>query len=300
MVEMSDLTAAKTPMLGAEDAGAGVGGRDAVHPAWVDAAEEADDVLSRIKGKISGLERLHTESVGDVFGSRSGETEAKITAVTAEITRGFRQCERIVASLKGGGGEHQRQGAADARVRRNVQIRLATDLQAASLVFRRMQTEHLRRKREHSDPLSPGAGVGAQDGGLRVQGGGLGAGHFQDGGMQAQGGGHGHFQDISLMEQGASEAEVRRREKELSLIAGSVEDLAQIMKDLSTLVIEQGTVLDRIDYNVEHVQADVVRGVEELKKADNAQKKGTLFTCILVLLVLCIIMFGIIVFRHLV
>ena len=39
VVEMSDLTAAKTPMLGAESV-AGVGGRDAVHPAWVDAAEE--------------------------------------------------------------------------------------------------------------------------------------------------------------------------------------------------------------------------------------------------------------------
>ena len=261
-------------------------GRDQVHPAWVDAAEEADDVLSRIKGKLSGLERLHTESAGDVFGSNAGATEAKITTLTAEITRGFRQCERIVASLKGGGAASGRQSAADASVRKNVQIRLATDLQAVSLVFRRMQTEHMRRKREHSDPLSPEAGSeGDGRGGGRDRGG--------DNGV-------GGFQDISLMEQGVSEAELRRRERELSSIAASVEDLAQIMKDLSTLVIEQGTVLDRIDYNVEHVQVDVGRGVEELKKADKAQKKGMLFTCILVLLVLCIVMFAVIIFRHII
>lgn len=44
------------------------------------------------------------------------------------------------------------------------------------------------------------------------------------------------------------------------------------MKDLSTLVIDQGTILDRIDYNMEQVATAVEEGVKELQKADKHQK----------------------------
>jgi syntaxin 16 len=36
-------------------------------------------------------------------------------------------------------------------------------------------------------------------------------------------------------------------------IAESIKELGDIFKELSTLIIDQGTILDRIDYNLEHV-----------------------------------------------
>lgn len=47
----------------------------------------------------------------------------------------------------------------------------------------------------------------------------------------------------------------QERDREVRNILQSINDLAQIMKDLSVLVIDQGTIVDRIDYNMEQVCA---------------------------------------------
>jgi syntaxin 16 len=50
----------------------------------------------------------------------------------------------------------------------------------------------------------------------------------------------------------------------ITQIANSVNDLAQMFRDLSALVVEQGTILDRIDYNIEATSHNVDAAVKEL------------------------------------
>jgi syntaxin 16 len=61
--------------------------------------------------------------------------------------------------------------------------------------------------------------------------------------------------------------ELRARDRELTEIANSIATLAELFKDLSALVIDQGTLLDSVEYNVEQTAVHLEGAVEELKVA---------------------------------
>jgi len=67
---------------------------------------------------------------------------------------------------------------------------------------------------------------------------------------------------------------VSQRSHEIDTIVTSISDLATIFHDLNSLVVEQGTVLDRVDYNVEQMSVDVKGALAELGTAHGYQKKG--------------------------
>lgn len=67
---------------------------------------------------------------------------------------------------------------------------------------------------------------------------------------------------------------LEERNREIDAIAASIRDMAGVMKDMSQLVVEQGTILDRIDYNVEETQFRTQDAAEQLRQAERFQRKG--------------------------
>ena len=57
---------------------------------------------------------------------------------------------------------------------------------------------------------------------------------------------------------------IAQREREINDIAQGIIELADIFKDLQGMVIDQGTMLDRIDYNVENMATNVKEADKEL------------------------------------
>jgi syntaxin 16 len=64
------------------------------------------------------------------------------------------------------------------------------------------------------------------------------------------------------------------------------------------LVIDQGTILDRIDYNMEQVIEHTKTGILELEKAENYQKSALPIRCIILLCVLIALMLGVLVLKN--
>jgi syntaxin 16 len=60
---------------------------------------------------------------------------------------------------------------------------------------------------------------------------------------------------------------LQHRTRELNEIANSIASLAELFKDLSVLVIDQGTLLDSVEYNIEQTAVRVADAVKELQEA---------------------------------
>nr|POE45556.1 syntaxin-41 [Quercus suber] len=72
--------------------------------------------------------------------------------------------------------------------------------------------------------------------------------------------------DLPIAPLKKNEAFTAEREREIQQVVESVNELAQIMKDLSVLVIDQGTIVDRIDHNIQTVATTVEEGLKQLQK----------------------------------
>jgi syntaxin 16 len=68
-----------------------------------------------------------------------------------------------------------------------------------------------------------------------------------------------------------------------------------MMEELMTLVIDQGTMIDRIDYNIEMTKTHIEAAHEQLKKADKEHQSANMKTCI-ILLIVVIVMFASLIF----
>ena len=80
--------------------------------------------------------------------------------------------------------------------------------------------------------------------------------------------------------------QLQRRDEDLTNLLKSVNELAQIFKDMQTLVMEQGTILDRIDYNIDISYENSKQGLKYIKKAEEHQNESCFRNAILLLFII--------------
>lgn len=85
----------------------------------------------------------------------------------------------------------------------------------------------------------------------------------------------------------SNERQIAERNAAVEQIMTSVVELQEIFKEIHVLVIDQGTLLDRIDYNIEQASEKIGGAVRELETAEKHQKNSKVMLCIYLLLVLC-------------
>ncbi|KAM5219761.1 syntaxin-16 isoform 8-T8 [Hipposideros larvatus] len=217
-------------------------------PKWVDGVDEIQYDVGRIKQKMKELAILHDQHLNRPTLDDSSDQEHAIEITTQEITQLFHRCQRAVQALP----SRARRACSEQeeRLLRNVGAALAQAVQELSASFRRAQSAYLRRlkNREERSQHFFDTSVPLMDDG-------------DDNTLYDRG-----FTDEQLVLVEQNTLMVEEREREIRQIVQSISDLNEIFRDLGAMIVEQGTVLDRIDYNVEQSCIKTEDGLKQLHK----------------------------------
>ncbi|EEY61538.1 syntaxin-like protein [Phytophthora infestans T30-4] len=207
---------------------------DVHKPEWTRYADSADESIRLLHAKLEYLQLLHTRRLMIRFDDSEVQQEHEIICLTEEITALFHKADRSLKKITSAfvGGEAS-PSPADRLVRLNTQRAIAGRLQQISMQFRTRQREYLQR--------------------LQLQK--FGSEIFDVDAMEkgATGGSFRFGSKATALAMDHTEYDIRTRDIEIQRIAKSVATLATMFKEVAEMVIDQGTLIDRIDYNMEQV-----------------------------------------------
>ncbi|KAE9036558.1 hypothetical protein PR003_g5536 [Phytophthora rubi] len=250
-------------------------------PEWTRFADSADESIRLLHAKLEYLQLLHTRRLMIRFDNSEMQQEREINCLTEEITALFHEADRSLKKITSAfvGGEPS-PSPADRLVRLNTQRAIAGRLQEISIQFRTRQREYLQRLQLQKfggeifdvDEMEKGAGRSGDS--FRL----------------------GNKATAYAMDQ--TEHDIRTRDIEIQRIAKSVATLATMFKEVADMVIDQGTLIDRIDYNMEQVVERMRSGLNQLDRAEKYQRNTRPERCIFLLLSLITLCFFILVMKH--
>lgn len=250
---------------------------DVLPPAWLDISDQIDSVLEEIDEKVTKLGVLHKKNALPGFDDRADE-EKQIEQLTYEITSDLHQCQSLIKRFESQ-THNTNEKEAEAKMAENMKIRMATKVQATSTSFRKMQSNYLKSLRNEAFAENPSTGSGSTA---------ISSNFLDDPGFTDE---TDNFDNLVNEQTYVQEDHIHQREQEINKIAQGIFELSTIFKDLQTMVIDQGTILDRIDYNIETTHTQVKSADKELIAATHYQKRTQKCKIILLLVLIVVGLF---------
>jgi syntaxin 16 len=93
-------------------------------------------------------------------------------------------------------------------------------------------------------------------------------------------------------EQRVAQLQQQRNEEEIELIVRRAEEIRNIFADLATIIDEQGTLVDRIDFCITKTLDNAVEAHREVEQAAAYQQKSRMWICVVVLVILIALLIG--------
>ncbi|CBH14727.1 QA-SNARE protein putative [Trypanosoma equiperdum] len=262
-----------------------------VAPLWMQKMDEVRELQRKIRKHMESLEKLWRNNLKIEFSSSrdEGREEMDIERLRVSIDNLFKQSEKVVNELEVAYMRELPDEGTDAElsILRNVKMCLVNELSNIGKLYRESERRYVmdlkkqqsvakrwgnsERQRVIEQELETDAVMNRC---------------LQKGMSQEQ------VEAMLLNQQLADE-----RVKEFEHIYTSIKSMHEMFSDMKTLVIEQGAVLDRIDYNMSITHERVQSGRAELEKAAEYQEAGLFKTCFLFLVVTIFVLLFILLFQ---
>ena len=194
------------------------------------------------------------------------EVPAKqITTTNDKILRGIRSCESKLREIK----EYKLEHKIDDNIKKNVEYSLAMKLRELTKDIKILEKNYLDKMKKMHYEEHPDL-------------------EMNDKPKEE------NLNQIDLQDFQSEDYLALTRNEEITEIVKQTAALAELFKELSEMVIEQGTIVDRIDCNIETALVDTKEGRKFLKKAkdasNNSRAKSTI-CCLLSFIMVFIVIF---------
>ena len=244
-----------------------------IQPIWLQCVEVIDDNLNKIQQQIGELKEYQTLRQRVMFDdNKANEYDINIQETSHSITSLLKLSKIKLQEIATKGNEFNDIGFEERNARYNAMRSKAIKLQQFTKLFRNTQRqfiENMQIKENKSQKYMNNIDIR----------------NMPDLSNISEGYNQEQIKMIEDMENRANDKTQRILE-----IAKSVHELAELFNDLSVLIVEQGSLLDRIDYNVEQTLETLENTVDVIKDTDDIQKRSKSALCIIVLVMLIILM----------
>ncbi|WKX98981.1 hypothetical protein Q1695_014110 [Nippostrongylus brasiliensis] len=255
-------------------------------PIWIHTCDEVEYEFGRVRSRVEELASAQQKHISRPnFGDEAFEAEEKrMESMTEQITSMLAHCQRLINMISTQSSRYENNS--ERKLRENTVSALIFTLSQLTNEFRTRQSKYLKDIKNRASNVDNFLITTGQSDDL----------HW------------GELVDVTpsreytmdqIQQMMINEQAVKEREKEVLVVNSSIRELNSLFKDLSTMVVDQGTILDRIDYNVEQASIRVSRAVDSVKKAEKHQRDDKKMHCIFCQTVAIIIILLLIIFTKL-
>eukprot|EP00941_MAST-03F_sp_MAST-3F-sp1_P005950 g5950.t1 len=223
-------------------------------PDWISYQTIRLEDFANIDFTIRELEKLHAKKLLPTFDKRA---EKRINREIAQKTQEYKKMAKAMqAEIKRLDNTEYRT-LEEQNLGSNMVNSLSKKLNDRAVKFASVNRSFVDKMKQL------GGGFNGSSGGVGAGGGGGDEGEAKQ--MAAQ--------DLFVVG-GTTLDELQERDEDIKAIFKAIKEIAEMFTDLHVLVVEQGTILDRVDYNLEVAMTRTFKGNDHLKKAVEHNKKA--------------------------
>jgi syntaxin 16 len=213
-------------------------------PVWVDIYSKTKGSLTRVNEIYKDLQKLMAKRIRCQLEDNT-TLDRDIQTKNTEAASYLQDCEINLKKL-GTMSVNEDQPESEGKIRKNMQKSLASQVQESALMLQKQQKAFL----EKIETFSKSGKSSILD--VSVP----------------------EFDEEERAEFILVEKEAQQRDAQINGVVESINKLATLFKQLNGLVIEQGTIIDRIDYNIETAETHHTKAKTELVKSKKSMDSG--------------------------
>ena len=251
--------------------------------------EDRVDSPSYVVGKSNELEgkmqmvEMEMQTLADMHKSRKRIDFGNDKKMDAEIEAKTRSISNMITQLRDlirADNSQQNINKQSRTIQANLQYGYTARLRNITIRFRDMQADYIKTIKKQKDRAAKFADEDDNDDSVLDD--------LEDVA----------FTDSQVQQVRNNENMLRQRNAEIQNLIEMMNQLNQLFADLGTLIVEQGTMLDRIDGIVEESVEIVKKGNVQLEKAEQHQSSKCFYIYVTVVVILIIIFGSILIFRN--